>query len=137
MSAYPGTPTDPTVYGQVHGPAEIVFLSTTSDGHIYRCAGHVIEAGGLPRVMPVMGVRLFYGQRADGTIVEYVLTSRAFKTAEKAARAECELLWEPGAFCGKVWEVRGVVRELAGSVDLSPVETTAHAVRWGRALGAL
>jgi hypothetical protein len=135
MLPYPGTPTDPTVYAQVHGPAVIAFLSETADGTIFRSEARVIAAGAVRRVMSVMGVKLFYGLRRDGAIVEYVLTGTRFVSAEREARAECALLWEPGAFCGKTWEVYGVVREVAARHDLSPVETTVHAARWARALG--
>src|SRR5690348_11425417 len=88
-----GQPVDPTQFHQPHGPAAIVGLTTTAEGHVWRSEARVIEAGALNRVMPVMGVRLFFGLRHDGTVAEYVLTGRAFAAAERLARAECRLLW--------------------------------------------
>lgn len=123
---------DPRYLG-THGPAAITAVSHSG----YRAAQRVIEAGGLRGVMPVMGMRLFYGRRRDGQgVIEFSMTNRAFAAAEARARELCDLLWD-GYLTGPSYEVYGVELAVTGRVDLSPAESLVHAVRWGHALGML
>ena len=104
-------------------------LTATSNGPDYRSGARVIEPGDVRRVPSVMGVRLFYGLMPDrGDVIEFVMTGGGFVGAERLARTMASTLFET-TFASHRYEVEGQPRQVVRKVDLTPVQTTATALR--------
>lgn len=115
-------------------------LGQTSEGTLFPSRARVFSSSVHADVanreaFPTMGFRLFYGLHPDGNVIEFIKKGRiGQKDMAKIRELGVRTLWT-ATFTAKTWLINGQEKLTKYHADLSSVETTREAIRWGKALG--